>query len=359
MGHTGVHRLIGTSSSNISLLATILAVILPGTYLLLRYLSAKIGPKSLANTPPLPPPTRIVDLRIYPIKSCRGFSVPSAKLLKAGLDLDRNWMFVTAADHKFLTIRTNPKMTLIETSFDADNDTLRISIKNHPASAGIAIPAHPTRAWLNANTTPCAAEIWSQETDAWAYASELTQPLAAFLALDVRLVYKGPTPRVLRGSGAPDRLGRTADTRFADMMPVLVGSRASLAELNQRLQSEGEAEIGIERFRPNVVVEGGEPWNEDVWKTLRISGAGATLVLDVACRCLRCQVPNVDPETAEKHPRQPWKLLTSYRRIDRGLKGKPAFGMLCVPREEGTVEVGMCLEVLETTHDHFFVSPMK
>ena len=164
---------------------------------------------------------------------------------------------------------------------------------------------------------------------------------------------------MLRGCGAPELLGRTEATKFADMMPVLVGSMASIGELNKRLAREGEDEIEIERFRPNIIIRGSQPWDEDRWKALRISDGKAALNLDVVCRCLRCQVPNVDPETAEKHPRQPWNQLMSYRRIDPGLKFKPSFGMLCVPREEGLIEVGMRFDVTATTNDHFFISPMK
>lgn len=69
----------------------------------------------------------------------------------------------------------------------------------------------------------------------------------------------------------------------------------------------------------------------------------------------RCSVPNVNPETAVKHKKQPWDTLVSYRRIDSGLRAKPVFGMLCVPRDEGQVKVGMKLQVLETTENHKYL----
>ncbi|KAL1615102.1 hypothetical protein SLS56_011929 [Neofusicoccum ribis] len=341
-------------------LLSILLVVLPSAYFLLRYLGSKVGETSLGLPPPLPPADEIVSLRIYPIKSCRGFEVKSARMLRTGLDLDRNWMFISLPKREFITIRTNSNMTLIDTAVDWERDELIVSIKGHGHK--ISIPAHPSRQWLEDNTTLNKATIWSQETDGWEYAADLTQPFSDFFGTDVRLVYKGPTPRLLRGSGSPERLGRTQSTKFADMMPVQVSSMASIAELNERLRRAGEDEITIERFRPNIVVRGHEPWNEDGWKALRINdgaGRGPALGLDVVCRCLRCQVPNVNPDTADKHPRQPWNELMSYRRIDEGLKFKPSFGMLCAPREEGLVEVGMKFEVTKTTNNHFFISPMK
>ncbi|EKG10021.1 Molybdenum cofactor sulfurase [Macrophomina phaseolina MS6] len=346
-------------ASALPILLSVLIVVLPTAYFLLRYLGSRVGEKSLGLPPPPPPPDEIVSLRIYPIKSCRGIEVKSAKLLRTGLDLDRNWMFISLPKREFITIRTNSKMTLIDTAIDASTDELIVSIKGHDHR--IAIPAHPTRAWLEKNAQLLKATIWSEDTDGWEYSADLTQPFSEFFGMDVRLVYKGPTPRILRGSGDPSLLGRTESTKFADMMPVLVSSMASMAELNSRLRKLGEEEITIERFRPNIVVRGHEAWNEDSWKTLQINSGekGGTLVLDVVCRCLRCQVPNVNPDTAEKHARQPWNELMTYRRIDEGLKFKPSFGMLCAPRDEGLVEIGMRLEVTKTTNNHFFLSPMK
>lgn len=359
---------IMSSASSVSLLVMALAAMLLGYYYLHRYprAASNIRQKSshtISKTPApsLPPPTEIIGLRVYPIKSCRGFDVTSARLLNTGLDLDRNWMFISLPKREFITIRNNPKMTLVNTSFDADKDELHVSITGQ--THHITIRAHPSRDWLEANTRLLKAEIWSQETDGWEYSSELTRPFAEFFDQDVRLVYKGPTPRVLRGSGAPELLGRSGSTMFADMLPVQVSSMASMEELNGRLQRQGEAEMSIERFRPNIIVRGNEPWNEDTWKAVRIGGGGdagkESLELDVACRCLRCQVPNVDPDTAEKNARQPWDTLMKYRRIDKGMRFKPGFGMLCVPRGEGMLRVGTRFEVTATTNDHFFISPMK
>jgi len=68
-------------------------------------LIGKVAPPSTSSTILKPPPTKVQEIHIYPIKSCRGFTVTKAKLLKTGLDLDRNWMFAEASTLKFLTIR--------------------------------------------------------------------------------------------------------------------------------------------------------------------------------------------------------------------------------------------------------------
>lgn len=137
----------------------------------------------------------------------------------------------------------------------------------------------------------------------------------------------------------------------------------SLRELNTRLKDKSENELTIERFRPNIIVNSDnlKPWEEDEWKTLRVNppksylgslsamtGIGNVAIdMDVVARCARCQVPNVDPDTALKDKKEPWTTLVSYRRIDEGIKFKPCFGMLCCPRTEGAIEVGMDLEICE------------
>ena len=307
--------------------------------------------------------TEITALRVYPVKSCRGIQVSARRLLKTGLELDRNWMFVNAETKKFITIREHSKMTLINTSLTDDGHLdLSISGANTPP---IRIPAPPSRAWLEKH---CVLDpevvIWDEHTDGWMYSEEFSAPVSALLGAPVRLVYKGPTPRMNGGNGDEEFYGHAQPHHFADMMSLLVGSESSIAELNSRLTADGHDALTIERFRPNVIIKGGEPWSEDNWKRVRICAPSTpekpdkavSIGLDVPNRCLRCQVPNVNPDTGVKHGSQPWGLLTRYRKVDKGkYPGKPVFGMLCIPREEGVIEVGMRLEVEETTQNHAFM----
>ncbi|KAJ5908860.1 Molybdenum cofactor sulfurase C-terminal [Penicillium taxi] len=308
--------------------------------------------------------SNIVSLRVYPIKSCRGFEVRQTTLKEHGLDLDRQWMIVDASTHEFLTIRQIQYMTLINTSLSADGQDLVITIPtsfdaDDSTLKTVSIPAHPSPEWLAENTTVAAVKIWDTDTDGYIYNEEVNAPFSAFLGCPVALVYKGPTPRTLKGNGAAHILGRVQSTGFPDVFPILIASEASLAELNSRLRGVGVDPITIERFRPNIIVRGQTPWIEDSWKLVQISGSEKNeqtpLVLDIVARCTRCQVPNVDPDTATKHKKQPWDMLVSYRRVDEGIKFKPCFGMLSAPRSEGPIEVGMKLEVLEETTQHRYI----
>ena len=254
-------------------------------------------------------------------------------------------------------------MTLINTAVDDNSDSLFITI-GHDKDKQVMVPIHPSHEWLDENTKGVSVDIWEHITDAYAYTdSKMLAIFKDFFEEDVRLVMKGATPRICTGNGAPKLLGRTESVNFPDVLPVQIASESSLAELNKRLKEKGESEITIERFRPNIIIEGGAPWSEDSWKTVRINGDSSywttlkggnlhAVDVDVVARCARCTVPNVDPDTAEKNAHQPWDLLVSYRRIDEGIKFKPCFGMLCCPRNEGEVEVGMRFEVMEITDAH-------
>ena len=323
--------------------------------------------------------TEISQLRVYPIKSCRGVMVNSTVLTRKGLDLDRNWMFVNPdKDNKFQTIREISQLTLVDTALATPNSStadgseddleLVLSIRNKPEER-VRIPARPSQEWLEKNTKLVQVEIWGQKTDGWIYGDEVNKMFQDLLQKPVALVYKGPTPRLAGANGRKELLGRDESVNFPDFLPILITNEQSIKELNSQLKKGGHDEITIERFRPNIVVKGDgalvHAWAEDEWKTVRVINGSVPpdsmvnfgppcIDIDVCMHCARCQVPNVNPDTAEKHPKQPWDTLVSYRRIDEGIKFKPCFGMLCCPRTEGPVQVGMKLEVLETTKNHVF-----
>jgi uncharacterized protein YcbX len=331
-------------------------LILPLIIFALEHYTGKLNKKK-ARLPaaskrlPIPKPIKVKELRIYPIKSCRGMIVKNARVLETGLELDRNWMFVDAKTMKFLTIRQISEMTLIDTKL-VDDDRLEVSVHTKP-DIKFTIATHPTQEWLKANTTLRECEIWGVKTDGWVYSEEMTKGFSEFLGKDVRFMYKGPTRRDLPKQARPEVLGRIGSTKFADFMPVLVANQRSIEELNARLKAVGENPITIEHFRPNIIVEGEESWYEDVWKTIRVGGRKpGSVTFDIPVRCARCQVPNVNPETGVKNPKQPWDTLMKYRRIDEGISFKPCFGMLCVPRGQGMVETGTEFEVLEVTEEH-------
>src|ERR1700759_1008359 len=112
--------------------------------------------------PRVPPRYRIPTLRIRPIKSCRGIELDRVKLLRTGLRLDRRWMFVDAKG-LFITIRQNPRMTLIQTAIlNADKEgEEKLQVKVDGTDIDFTIATFPTEDWLAKNTTKETVTIWS------------------------------------------------------------------------------------------------------------------------------------------------------------------------------------------------------
>lgn len=254
--------------------------------------------------------TRVAALYVYPIKSCRGISVDSSELLREGLEFDRRFMFVDSQTRKFLTIRQNPKMTLIVPSLTAGHNTqLVISVKG--VDGQVSVPARPTDKELS-NMTVETVEIWGNQLQGHIFPAETSAMISQFLGQEVSLVYHHPDTnlRLLSGNGSLRLLGRSGSVGYADVLPVQIASLASLDELNSRLVARGADEITIERFRPNIVVEGLSAWDEDTWLVVSlIEGPEGKIVIDCVCHCARCQVPNVGPDNGIKDKHEPWDTL--------------------------------------------------
>jgi uncharacterized protein YcbX len=122
---------------------------------------------------------------------------------------------------------------------------------------------------------------------------------------------------------------------FADGLPLLLTTQQSL----KHLEEISGLDLGMARFRPNVVVPGEEPFSENHWRQVRIGD----IVFDVTHPCVRCEVTKVDQRTGEK--RQDQEPLASLKRI-LGKGSKVVFGINLIPRDRGVLRVGDRFEVL-------------
>lgn len=125
-----------------------------------------------------------------------------------------------------------------------------------------------------------------------------------------------------------------AQVGFADAYPLLLISEASLADLNQRLP----APLPMNRFRPNLVVSGCEPYAEDSWRQIRIN----QILFDVAKPCERCIITTTNQTTATREGSEPLKTLATYRKV----RGGVIFGQNLIHHSPGTLQVGNSIEVL-------------
>ena len=259
-------------------------------------------------------------LTFYPIKACRGFDVPAANVERMGLQLDRRMMVVTP-EGGFLTQREYPKLALVTPTLNDDNLTL--SAPNYES----------IRVAIQRTGTPQPVNIWkSRGVHAIDQGEEAAQWFSDWLGARVHLVHIADG--FLRKVNADYAVNADDHTGFADGYPILIASEEGLADLNSRL----ETSVPMNRFRPNVVVKGCEPFAEDTWKRIRIGA----VELAVVKPCARCVVTTIDKDTLAQS-KEPLKTLNSFRKQGNGAM----FGQNVIPLNEGRLELGMNVEVIQ------------
>lgn len=259
---------------------------------------------------------RIAALFVYPVKSCAGVRVEQALLLDTGLEFDRAWMVVDG-DGNFLTQRELPRMALIQPQLKTFEMVLRA-----PGMLALHIALDQVEA-------PARVTIWSDDVAAFDMGPIAAQWFTDFLGVAARLVRFDPDHR--RVSNLDETGGIEALNQFSDAYPLLVISQASLDQFNEKLTAQGFAAVGMERFRPNIVLGDapGEqplaPHDEDRLDLLQIATAQGPVRLQPVKPCARCPIPNIDPATAlSSHA--VGDVLQGYRQ-DARLKGAVTFGM--------------------------------
>ena len=266
---------------------------------------------------PMPMPMTLSHLFVYPVKSLRGLSVNSWPVDEFGFKHDRRWMVIDRSGVA-LTLRELPRMTLIEPSLK--DDQLELTA---PGMSKLMVPSE--------SDAELTVTVWGDSPQALDCGPAASAWLSDFLNADVRLVYMPDSSfrRIDRNYCVDERR-----VSFTDGYPFLLISQESLDELNRRL----DAPIGMERFRPNLVVSGASaPHAEDDWKRIRIGVVG----FDLVKLCARCAVPTVDPETGEGG-KEPTRTLATYRRKN----GKVYFGQNLIHDALGTLAIGDRVEIL-------------
>ena len=266
-------------------------------------------------------------LYVYPVKSCRGIELARSQITSTGLQHDREWLIVTPSG-RFITQREAPRLALIEPAIDAGNLTLRA-----PGMAPLEV--HPG----DYARTPVQVTIWRDHCKAFDAGRDAAQWLEQFLGRPVRLVrFDTSQPRLVDPEWSGDVPGYS---KFSDGYPVLVISNASLAELNTRL----EKPLPMERFRPNLVLEGCEPYAEDSMRTIELDGVQLQLVKP----CTRCVITTTDQQTGQRDGVEPLQTLKSYR-WDAQLKGV-AFGQNAIVVAGAGRELATGMAVNQVTFD--------
>jgi uncharacterized protein YcbX len=261
----------------------------------------------------------LAAIHCYPVKSCGGVSLARAELDRLGIRLDRAWMVVDPAG-RFLTQREEPALARVRTELRDGQLVCRApgAAPLELPQAGVAGPRREVQVWRHRGPgvdQGDAAAAWFE----------------AAIGRACRLV-RVPDDHARRVS--PERFPGEAHTAFSDGYPLLLLSEASLADLNARLAEP----VPMDRFRPNLVVRGCEPYAEDGWRRIRIGG----VELAVVKPCPRCAIPTIEQGTGRRTGDEPLRTLAAYRRGPEGA----LFGQNLVHLSPGPLQLGDPVEVL-------------
>ncbi len=260
----------------------------------------------------------IKGLYIYPIKGISGVSIIKSNVEKNGLQHDRRYML-------------------------ADMEGQMISQRNHP----VLTQVRPTRiagAWsiqYKGNTIDVKddtfsdvqyeVEVWDSRFRANEVSLKISTWFSEHLGMPCRLMaMPNKEARINEFQKPPYK----TTVSFADGYPILTLGTASLAYLNDKLDSP----IQADRFRANILIETTEPHVEDSWTDFKI---GEQLVCRNIKACVRCQVITIDQETGLKG-KEPTRTLASYRKFEKGIY----FGSNVIVMSEGIIKVGDEIELL-------------
>jgi uncharacterized protein YcbX len=228
---------------------------------------------------------------------------------------------IVDAGSRFLTQRSHPRMALLRTALSGDS--LRVTA---PGMDALDLPLGKPDPAAPHELIP----VWEKERYAVACGPLAAAWASDFLGLECRIV------RTSNPAGEP-RMGvrHTVRAGFQDAFPALVISAASLADLNARLNARLEEPLPMNRFRPNVVVEGLAPFAEDDFTRVRLGGVDAVF----RKKCIRCAITTTDQDTGRRGV-EPLRTLATYRRVP---DGEVAFGVNVGFEGAGVLRVGDAL----------------
>jgi len=262
---------------------------------------------------------QVSSLHIYPVKGGRGVVLEHARVKARGFEHDRRWL-VTDMEDQFLTQRTCPALAALVAAPIASGVQLAM------AGAGAIDVARPL------DGVRRTVAIWKDSVAALDAGKSANGWLSTALGGPVRLYYMDRDAAREHPAGwAPP-----APVSFADGFPFLITTTASLAALNDEIARTGAAPVGMERFRPNIVIDGADAWAEDFWRVVKIGD----VAFDLIKPCGRCVVTTTDQQTGEQTGKEPLRSLAKIRKsADPRVRGV-LFGWNAVARGVGEIAAG-------------------
>lgn len=269
---------------------------------------------------------KIHSLHIYPMKSARVIDLDSSYVGAWGLDGDRRYM-VTDPAGKFITQRD--LQALAQVTAVESGGALNLSTAGEEDR--LSVTFDPARR--------IGVEVWNSHVTAAVADDRINARLSDWLGQPVRLVH---ADAVTRRQCSAEWAGEGVETGFADGYPVLITTTGSLRLINEATMEEGAETFGMDRFRPNIVIDHEEPFADDFWGAVDIAG----IRFDLVKPCARCIMTTQDQLTGERGGPDPMPAMRKLRMsMDRRVLGV-LFGWNAVPRDTGPLKVGDPVSVI-------------
>ena len=268
---------------------------------------------------------QVKQLNIYPVKSARGISLSESVISAEGLPGDRRAMIVDASG-QFITQRELPALATLNVTPEQGGYRLSIEGKGE-------VLAKPSPLRLD-------VRVWKSTVNAAMAIDEANEALSTWLGQKMKLAFFDEQSQRL---ASVEWTGSETPVTFADGYQILVATTASLEALNADMMANGEGSVGMERFRPNIVLDTDEPWAEDRWAAIDING----IRFDLVKPCTRCIMTTQDQMSGSRDVPSPMKAMGRIRMsADRRVPGV-LFGWNLTPRGEGAVKLGDMAKVIE------------
>jgi len=272
----------------------------------------------------------VSQLYIYPIKSLGGIALDKATVTDRGFQHDRRWMLVDY-NNRFISQREVHQMALLKPALTNQGFKVTHSVKQ----SSYTVPFDTAKnefAEVSIWDDTCTGQFVNDEADEW---------FSSMLGIPCRLVYM------------PDETHRITDQRytsensitsFSDAYPFLLIGQSSLDDLNGKLTDT----LPMNRFRPNIVFTGGDPYQEDMMHTFTIGD----ITFHGVKLCARCVITTIDQENGISG-KEPLKTLARYRSKNK----KIMFGQNLSHEGLGEIEIGDKLRIIKLNQeDRFLVS---
>jgi len=251
----------------------------------------------------------LTSIHVYPIKSFGGINLAKAQVSYSGLPYDRFWMLVDQ-ENTFITQRQFSELANFHVSENESGFNIQFRGEH------IYLP------WTgnnDQNEEKVTTNVWGDDVTGVEVSRDISHWISERLKANVRLL-KNTDMRPVKNT--------TSRIPFSDSSPYLLMGTGSLKMLNKKLDKP----VKMNRFRPNLVVDGFDAHEEDNWKRIQIGNC----FFNFHRLCPRCSIPNINQESGQAD-QQVLKTLSEYRKAD---DGKVNFGIHVTLENEGTIQVG-------------------